>query len=489
MTVIDNAVVGHPVSQRKGKAVTAVTARQPRVSGQKTGWRSMVVTDDRVVLGHESVGADRDGALVEDGARLLDDIGRLLEQTTALFGAEGGTVIVSRPPGGWSASPLVADSRRDLESMVSDAAAAGWTCGGGRAYETGWFTFRRDGAPPVHLGVRGMLERSRTPLWDTSDSDVTPERIAHQLARWHAYTGAPFRQTPGVTGCGMIRDYFDSRGTNGFVRAQPLWLLPELPDTVSTAAGELRWRRALTDAERQQPLVVSIDMRAARLNAMGMTDSLAFGRLRHVGHAYTWNRALGGFWQVAAGELAAAAGLTVWWGPRSLPPVNTACADANGMLWLTTPMMRWLEDHQVRPLIHDAYVADKSGQWLRRYRDQVRGALQKAGDDLVMTRAIKQLYVQTAGMMAAPGGSIYRRDWNNAVIDHERARVLDGAEKIWTVSGWWPVRCNVDELFYAVESDRDWKAMINLLGDGPQLGKWKIKERMPMAEYVSRYER
>lgn len=457
----------------------------------------MVVTDTHVVMGSESTPPGvRDTDAQLDGARLLDDIGRLLDYAAALL-PQGGTVIVTRPPGGWSESPYIAPAVRDLDAMVIDAQAAGWNTHAGRGHETGWYTFRnRDPRQPqLHVGIRPMLNQTRTPLWTVGEA--TAQDIAHQLARWHALTGTAYRQTPGVTGCAMIRDHYADRGSNGFKRAEPLWRLPEIPDTVSTAGGELRWHRPPTDGELALPYVVSFDMRAARANAMGMVDTLAFSKLAHVGHATQFNRKAGGYWKVAAGEILSAYGLAAWDSPRALPVISEVCADDGGYVWLTTPMMRWLDNRGALPLIHDAWISDAAGQYLRYFRDSIRHALHAADGDDTMTRAVKQCYQQTSGMLAAVGGSIDRRDWNNTILDHERGSVLTAAERVWQQTGCWPMRVNVDELVYAVNGDADARAISHLLGSGPELGKWKGKlwrtpagewlPLLPMADYRERY--
>lgn len=451
----------------------------------------MVVTDQAVVMGHESVTADRDGSAALDGSRLLDDIGRLLESAAALLPGEGGTVIVSRPPGGWTSSPFAADAERDLRMMVADAQAAGWqpTAGWERGIDTGWFTFERPQAPLIHLGIRGMLDQSRTPLWNVADA--TPEHIAYQLARAHAATGQPFRMSPGVVGCAIIRAWYDQRGTNGFKKQQPLWHLKSLPSGVSTAAGELRWHRPPTDTERGRPQVVSFDQRAARLNALGMVDCLPFGGLANTGPRQ-FEPSIGGFWQINVAELMTN-GL-----PRPMmvsvdrplipPVVNINAADADGLLWVTTPIMRWLHARHMRPLVHDSYTADKSGRWLRQPCDTMRAALRSADGDATMVKVVKEIYRQTSGMLAAPGGTIHRIDWHNSTLDQERCSVLTAAERVQAATGFLPMRIDVDELVYAVDPTcGDIDRLAAAVGVGPELGRYKMKANMPMADYCAKY--
>lgn len=453
----------------------------------------MVITDDAVVLGHESIAptGERDQSAEIDGTRLLDDIGRILEYAAALFPAGGGTVIVSRPPGGWAASPY-AGADRDLAAMVHDATQAGWSPSRGyeRGYESGWFTFSRK-STEIHVGVRPLLDAARTPLWDTADA--TSSEIAYRLACWHAATGQPFRQTAGVVGCAIVRGYYDGRGTNGFKRAQPLWQMRTLPTGVHTAAGELRWRRSPTDHERTRPMVVSYDMRGARLNALGMVDCLAWGALDNTGPRQ-FDPQVGGFWQIKVGELLTNGRplpLFVSVDRPLIPPiVSWAGADADGRAWVTTPVMRWLAARHVRPLVYGSWTAEKSGRWLRGPAEQIRRALHVSAGDDRQTLAVKQLYRQLSGMMTAAGGSIYRPDWTAAGIDHERCSVLSAAERVHNETGLLPLRVNIDELTYAVDPDADSIPAIEAaLGVGPQLGKFKVKPDNcgTMADYLAKH--
>jgi len=337
-----------------------------------------------------------------------------------------------------------------------------------------WTTWRRPGAPVLHVAFLGQLDPGRTPLFGSDD----PHReIARRLAWFEHVTGGPFVMTPGVAAHMAIRRAFRAHGPG----AQPYWGVKDVRvwDDDRNGCGDLIWHRRPSRTEYELGWVHGFDLRAARLAAMGVAE-LAWGRLAH--KAVPFDPALAGYWLIRARDVA-------WPGvSRRLPPLVEAARD--GTAWVTTPIMKELMDRGCLPEHTDAWTAP-GRRFLREIAerwDRARGAVAGAGHG--GERAVKALYREGAGLFASPGGSIHRPDWYHTIMDRQRVPVMRHTARIASEHNRRPVAVHTDCLWYASAQPSHELAAAELgikLGDG--MGRFRHHSTTAAAVFWPKGER
>lgn len=380
------------------------------------------------------------GALWDTG-RLLADVGR------SFAGRSEGLLIVPVLPGGGEElhGPVSLASR--WAAMEASAVRAGWkpTGDGERTRDTGWATFRHmDTDRVIYMGVLANMDQSRTPLFDVV---ADAETITRTLISYASVTGALWRMTAGVSGCAAIRTYMKDRaqrqltlsGLDQEEDGEPFWRWDSAPANVH-GAGHMTWARTLSGAEKAgaDARIATYDVRAQFLAAMA-------------GFRYGWGHPTqrksvpfdperAGFWHIAAS------------GPLSLggPPIVRQI-DNRGLTWVTTPVMVYLYDQGIQPMVYDSWTTATSSQWLKPWAQDIRNALYADSEYLrEIEKALKRTYSETNGMFNVPGGSIFRRDLHWTTVDGATVNVRRKVDHVHKVLGIWPCEVYHDAVSYPV---------------------------------------
>lgn len=418
-------------------------------------------------------------------AGLLTDAGSLLHWAGYHLpdDADGVLIVPSLPAYGdddWSI-----DQRADL--MTQKAAGAGWTRPvASRLTETGWVTWTHQGSGQrINMGALDLMSADRTPVADLTGTALA---IALDFRAYDDATGTPWRMTAGVTGCTMIRDIVhrvevaktarrrvvgrkDGAGVNAprwHGKATDAQQIDPVTGVTRWArcAGDLRWSRPLFAGEHHG-FIHHLDITGMFLAAASIAE-LPWSDLRPVDVQQFDGRA--GYWLVDG------VGLPAMLTSGSTPPAwERAAMNADGTVYLTTPMMTLLTEYGVNPAVQGALLSPTASRTLRPWAESIRDALYDPRTPQRTAAALKRTYAETIGMFNSRGGSIYRPDWRDIIIDTARAnllRKLNGARR---ALGTWPIRINVDSVWYHMPDDtaaaRD--ELVTALGGSGRLGKFR----------------
>lgn len=396
--------------------------------------------------------------------------GKLMRDTANAFGsAKTGLLIVPTTPGpGYDLlddSP--ANAWRQMEAAAMEMGFAPTGNGDGttfnRGWETGWGTFAYGDNQTLIMGVLDLIDQSRTPLFDIA---AKAETITEKLVAYHAVTGALWRMTAGVSGCVGIRADRAARATSQLTLVgseapapvEPHWRWDKAPEGIH-GAGFTRWTRTLFPAEKHCR-IATFDIRNQYLASM-ISANQGWGEpTRKPSSPFEPERA--GFWQVGAKALLALDG----------PPLIKN-VDERGLTWVTTRVMTYLFNAGINPLVYDSWTAATSGQLLKPWATRIRNGLyEKNLADL--WPALKRTYAETNGMLAVPGGSIFRPDWHWTNVDTAAINMRVKIDRVKTFIGVWPVRVHHDAVSYAIADDAALKELSGPLGVGPGIGKFKL---------------
>lgn len=336
--------------------------------------------------------------------------------------------------------------------------------------KSGWFTFRKDGAGYVHLGIGPWMDQRKNPLFLHKESDRS---IADRLARFHQMTGAAWRMTAGMTGCASIRAAYPT--------GEPLWRWDTAPADVIGCSWEMRWQRPTTAAEKHLRFVHHFDITGMYLAAALLTG-LAHKAPVRVGPV-PFDPRSSGYWLIeATPDMLGSDG--------KVPLVSPRVTDAAGRIWVTTSTMRLLGDVNIVPKVHDAWVSDSTKPILKRWAERLRDARYAVETDafnLDLAAALKATSNRTVGTLARPGGRIYRPDWRDEVVDRARANFV---RKIWGADGLaYPLRTNVDSVWYASDDERPNELYAALGAARYAIGKFRWVKTISMAEYQEAYQK
>lgn len=360
-------------------------------------------------------------------------------------------------------------SLRDRGCTVSDA-----------GLETGWFSVFRDGFATVHLGIGPMIPQDQSPFGNLASTDA--KDLAERLARYADVTGAAWRGHAGLAGCAAIRAIHEAKDN------QPLWhwKVPAEPGLTgcSYELGRVS-KRLMEQADWDAPWVHQFDIRAMYLAAAGV-GMFGWSAPEHDGPR-EFDPSLAGYWQVRCDEVPHK------WGRGTV----TRVTEAEGLMWVTTPVLAFLYEKGVQPEVFGAYTSKRTGRYLREWATRLTGARahldQLPGNDRdrAVLAAVKDTYTKTSGMMARSGGRIYRPDWRDTIVDTARINLIRKVDK----AGFSPLRYNVDSVWIASSLPvQEIEAKLGTLhnADGievPQVGKFRCVASQTISEYQRRYER
>ncbi len=461
-----------------------------------------------VVLGVDSAGRDRTVMSNGRATRILDGIpghaltgaGTFLTGCANLFaGGRDGTVITRHVPAApWGAAD--GTPTEQLGRFLQDARAAGWHCTNAALdHGSGWVTFTRDDTPTIHLGVCAAMPEASQPLFDPA---WTAEQICRQLAVYAAAVGVPYRTTPGITGCEVIRRYHETKapGRNGF-RPMPTWVWPNgvvMRDI--TTPGEILWNRKPTVAEAACRWVHVFDVSKQFLAAMAAAE-LSWPAPEHTG-AEIFDPGRAGIWQI----LLPAAERRVGAKTKALPPLlNLAKIAPNGMVWVTTPVGALLTRMGVPFEVFDSWTAPRvrhtssdgreipgTGRWLREPAEKLRDALAMHGRpaghkglcfcaQCRLVTTMKATGNGAVGMLAAPNSALRRPDVAATIRDLARVLLLMKLYRAYKDHKISPVRVVHDAVYFTSDSPdhREIGAQIGAVSNG-QIGRFRWDRTIPM---------
>lgn len=373
--------------------------------------------------------------------------------------------------------------------------AAGWTWHGTIA---DWTRYRAPHEPIINIGIVPAMDPRRISMWDpelwgAAGQPAAPDVVAKRLSRYHAATGAAWYINAGVSGCNSIRELFTARGRG----AQPFWgtRQSEPLGNEIRGAGDLQsWERDPDLTERAAKWVHLYDANRARLAAAGNAE-LPWTELLPTG-PIPFDATLGGYWQVRYTPGMECFGGGVEGGPPLFDPDDVDPRDQT--VWLTTPVLKDLSlVYGNNPEIIDSRTEPEYPNGKRRPSKRLLRAWAKSLDEATRAAAtnehrlelvLKLTYKITFGMMAKKGGSIYRWDWADLVLDQGRVNLLRRVWQIHQSRGVWPLRVHTDCLYYASDQDDPRDAFPELpdldpLGRANRLGTYKLAT-IPMDEWL-----
>lgn len=458
-----------------------MTQRTPTIPAVNDRRRTVVVIKDGTVV---LAGGGNPVRYEYIPAGFMEDPPFMVDQVIATLAGEGVLILGTTPGSGGYAE---ADRRGRIRAFRDALAIRGHgTTPLGE--DTGWLT-TGPAEQPLHIGILDALAQ-RPRLFDPYAPALT---IGGRLARFHELLGVPYRATPGVVGCALVRDWHTrAAAVRQGIRAQahrsdavvdqPFWRWDDIDGNLTNAgAGELRWQRdptpdELVEQPTGQPMYVHhFDVRGQYLAALSAVD-LAYSPLRPTG-ANPWEPSAAGYWQV---RLLGAA-------PRlPMPIVKT---DPNGLAWLTAPAMHTLNDWRIPFQVLDSYTCARTSRLMRQPAERIRDALSKVGEDKAMRATIKATYAELVGMIGRPGGSIYRRDWHHHIIDHARRLMLLKIQRVYRERRLWPLRVDVDSVWYATPWRTPGEDLLTFLGVGGLVGNFRHVGTAPLSEYLTQHPR
>lgn len=359
--------------------------------------------------------------------------------------------------------------------------AEGWLRVTAAELNTGWITYTGPRRHAIHLAVLDRMGAD-TPMWS---DDEPADKVARRLALYHVKTGAAFRSTPGVAGCASIRHRAAAAAAvksdrMGHKVGQPFWRSDNHPAFLR-GTGDMRWSRALPDVA---PLMTQVDIRSMYL-AAASASMLAWSPLDHTGGCEQFDHTVAGYWQISLSDLPA----ELYDGLNRPPVINPVGAEGSARaVWVTTPVMSYLNGLGINPDIGDAWVCSRSARILRPWAEAIRDALAVPTG---MAAPLKRTYTEAIGMMARTGGSIYRPDWHDTIVDTARVAMLRKFDSAHKMTGAWPVRVYVDGAWYATSTEEHPDYLTDVLngpnGNATQVGKFRHERTVSAAQYAELY--
>lgn len=431
-----------------------------------TGGETYFANTEGAIKGY---GVIAPGAFYDAGA-LLADIGRAFDDQR-----EGLLLVPVLPGGGDEENTGETTSLATRwAAMEAAAARAGWIMTGdeGKVRDNGWATFRHAATGRrIYMGVLTHMEQSKTTLFElTANADT----IVRRLISYASVTGVVWRMTAGVSGCSSIRTNLAERAARQLTLpelgespddGQPHWRWDSAPVELH-GAGHMIWTRQLAAFEKSgsEPRIVTYDTRAQFLASMA-------------GARYGWGEPIqrprvpfdperAGFWLIAAS------------GPESLdgPPIIRH-KDGRGLTWVTTPVMVYLRERGIEPMVYDSWTSATSSQWLKAWAQKLRDALYAESEYLIeIEPSLKGTYKETNGMFNVAGGTICRRDMHWTTIDNGTMNLRRKIDHVHQTIGVWPCEIYHDAVSYPVA---DWQAFEEL---NTALG---VKHPVPQGQRVN----
>lgn len=397
------------------------------------------------------------------------DTGKLLDEISVAFGERAeGLLLVPVLPGGGDDDPGESLASR-WAAMENSAFRAGWRVTGDEALsrDTGWATFRHmEHGQRIHMGILTMIDESRTPLFDIAG---TAGPIADALVTYASVTGVLWRMSAGVSGCASLRRDRAERAAVQLTlpeltadpdAGQPWWRWDKAPRDIH-GAGHIIWSRPLVPAEKvPDARIVTYDVRAQFLAAMVGGD-FGWGE-PHQRLRVPFDPKRAGFWKIASS------------GPLSLsgPPLVRHLEGFTGLTWVTTPVMVYLLDMGIEPMVYDSWTSATSSQWLKPWAVKLRDALYAQSEKIqTIEKALKRTYAETNGMFNVAGGSVYRKDVHWTTIDLATMNLRRKIDHVHATIGVWPCEIYHDAVSYPVADEEAFTELNTALGVKWPVGK------------------
>lgn len=408
------------------------------------------------------IGIEHDTVIV-DGTRFteppkgtFDGLAPLLGRVARQFEGEG-VVLLSGEATKMLGFPERAFDTATDHPVLAKPRAAGWIVSGVSPWMTFWGTDRR---PSIHVGLHEQLAADEYKRTGPMLAELA-EMVGH-LSRFHEVTGMAFHGTPGVTGIGGLRDVYAPR-----TKAQPRWVPESTPATALTCEPDIMWTNPTKSDGRY---IHAYDANLAYLAGFSAAE-VSLNPLKPLDFP-KWDPSMAGYWEILVPH---------WSHPQIPPPWITG--ERGSTKWVTTPTLRLIEELAADgwcefPEILRAHVGEGRRimrRWAETLRDAAADTAVHEGDAPVRA-AIKATIQQTSGMLARPGGRIYRPDWRNAVIASYRSVLWRKAWNVGQSEGRWPESIRVDSLRYTSDEVDPVRACPGIaLGQG--LGKFKVESK------------
>lgn len=411
-------------------------------------------------------------------------LGELLDRLTRFVAIPQATVMLDGtvPAQLGLSGPRPGLERRTGTPALKSAADRGWTIGDERAWMVARRTEQHQGKSferVIYLGIVPWLDTTTFALLAPGDSLLTVWR----MYEWAGMMGLPFfGEQLGLNGHNVLRD----RCT---LKSQPRWI-PNNWEGIEPARKSTELPFAWKGPQPTTGWVHQFDATAQHLGAMNNVY-VAGDMLHRERPSEPVRKNLCGYYRVIP---------PAWSMGRSLPhPIGRLGKDPTSPVWVTHVTLDFLmelaEDFGIiePPEILECYVADNRMRVFRTFGEILAKALRRAAtydQDPEMHQAVKTVYKATVGLMARPGGRIYRPDWAHAVIAQARCDLFrkayrEGSRARYTPprsddvrigSGRWPVEVETDSLWYASPTEVPVWPNTFLRGDGLTGGTFTVKK-------------
>lgn len=331
----------------------------------------------------------------------------------------------------------------------------------------------------IHIGIVPWLSPRTFELFAPHD----PQLMQWRMYEWARMLGVPFHgEQLALAGHDVIRD----RCT---LKKNPKWLFPAT-DAIEPAHQTTELPYAWTGPQPTSGWVHQFDATAQHMAALGNVH-VSGDLLQHRTPGDPVRRNPPGYYRVVPPP---------WLMPNYLPhPIGRLRDDTTSPIWVTHVTLDFLmelhEDYGIvdPPELLDSWTSDYRCRVFRKFGEILSRALRESAtykEDPVMHTAIKTVYKATVGLMARPGGRIYRPDWTHAVIAQARCDLWrkawrEGAKLQYRStrsgdtligSGAWPVEFETDALWYASPTDQpNWPTTF-MKGDGLTPGTFVVKK-------------
>lgn len=463
-------------------------------AGPSDTWQICVMTRDETYFANTS-GAIRGFDLIAPGT--FHDTGALLaDMGKACDGQPEAVLLVPVLPGSGEEYESTTSLASRWTGMEASALRSGWMVTGDseKIRDNGWVTFRHlETGDKIFMGILSLMDQDRTPLFDLAAS---AETIVNALLTYASVTGVIWRMTAGVSGCASIRADRKERAEIQLTlpeieedpdQGQPHWRWDKAPADMR-GVGHMIWSRPLVPAERQGK-VVTYDVRAQFLAA------LAGGRFgwgepaQRTRVPFDPERA--GFWLIAASGLMSLDG----------PPIIKTADDTllspsgRGLVPVTTPVMVYMRDRGIEPMVYDSWTSATSSQFLKPWAQKIRNALYAQSETIrAIEPALKRSYSETNGLFNVKGGSIFRPDWHWTTVDLSTMNLRRKLDKVKRSIGIWPCEIYHDAVSYPVEDAQMFRDLNESLGvayppgERIEIGKFKYKGSISVQDWQAKQD-
>lgn len=340
------------------------------------------------------------------------DVTTLVEVASAFWAGAGNAVTVL-----YGAK----NEEADIDGALAVMRERGFTVDEGGAPH-GWWTFRKQSAGTVHLGVESRWGKDAPALLTDGDAKT----IVTRLARFAELTGTVWRgKNAGLAGGDLLM----RTTARGALRLS--WNGAPKRVIGSAKAFTDSWAvRELTEAERGMRYVHRFDVRLMYLAAFNAVEVGAMPPEFSPGKQL-FDRRRHGYWQIDTRDVEAADREHRERTGRGIVPMTallTGPRPVRNRAWITTPVAALMEDLGIPVTVLDAWLSPEGDSvrpfraWSEILRDAVRAA-ELDDKDKILRASIKDVANRYRGLLASEGGS-YRPDIADAVVGRANATLI-----------------------------------------------------------------